>query len=488
MSYLGDYDEDYIDVNFKFTSRTTAGVPSTLGGTPVVSVYKSDGTTQSVAGVTLTTDFDGVTGLNNVKIDLSADAFYAVVEDYHVVITTGTVNGVSVVGETVAEFSIENRFMRGTDGALTDKAGFSLSATGLDAIVSTATGMVEIAKAIWDRVLTAANHNIFKSAGKILRQATGIVMSDGTAQAGGVNNITLAAGESATDDLYWQSYIAIVGGTGAGQGHHCVSYNGTTKVATMDDDWIITPDATSEYVIFGSGSHDEFMSGLAQAGTASSITLESTADAGDDLIKDCYAVLVSGTGAHQARLVRTYNGTTKVATVFPNWIVNPDSTTGYWILPQGQNNVWDQLASDHVGAGTFGAQCGTEIDAIKTVVDAIDALTQAAGDGDLAAILEDTGITIPGLVGALNDLSSADVLTQVNAALDAVISELSQAKPTATPSLRTGLMLLYMTLRNKLDVDATTKGIYNDAGTRIAKKTLSDDAITYVEDEMEAGP
>ncbi len=52
------------------------------------------------------------------KIDLSADAFYAVGEDYQVVITTGTVDGTSVVGYVVAEFSIENRFERGTDSAL----------------------------------------------------------------------------------------------------------------------------------------------------------------------------------------------------------------------------------------------------------------------------------------------------------------------------------------------------------------------------------
>ena len=119
MSYLGNYAEDYATLNFKFTTRTTAGVPSTLGGGPAISVYKGNDVTQSVAGVTLTVDFDSVTGLNNVLIDLSADAFYATGQDYQVVITTGTVDSVSVVGEVVGEFSIENRFMRGTDSSLT---------------------------------------------------------------------------------------------------------------------------------------------------------------------------------------------------------------------------------------------------------------------------------------------------------------------------------------------------------------------------------
>ena len=110
MQYLGDYAEDYATLNFKFSTHKADGTPATLSGTPAISVYKANGTTQSTAGITLTADFDSVTGLNNVLIDLSADAFYAVASDYQVVITTGTVDSVSVVGTVLAHFSIENRF------------------------------------------------------------------------------------------------------------------------------------------------------------------------------------------------------------------------------------------------------------------------------------------------------------------------------------------------------------------------------------------
>jgi len=109
MQYLGDYAED-ATLNFKFSTHKADGTPIALAGTPAISVYKANGTTQSTAGVTLTTDFDSVTGLNNVLIDLSADAFYAVANDYQVVITTGTVDSVSVVGTVLAHFSIENRY------------------------------------------------------------------------------------------------------------------------------------------------------------------------------------------------------------------------------------------------------------------------------------------------------------------------------------------------------------------------------------------
>lgn len=109
MSYLGDYAEDYATLNFKFNSRTAAGAPVALAGTPSLAVYKANDLTQSTAGITLTADFDSVTGLNNVLIDLSADAFYAVGQDYEVVIAVGTADSVSVVGVVVGSFSIENR-------------------------------------------------------------------------------------------------------------------------------------------------------------------------------------------------------------------------------------------------------------------------------------------------------------------------------------------------------------------------------------------
>jgi hypothetical protein len=102
---MGDFVPGAV-LDLAFTTRV-GGVPTTLAGTPVVSVYKDNSTTQTTAGVTLTVDFDGVTGLNHVRIDTSADAtFYAAGSSFMVVITTGTVGGVSVVGVVVDDFSL----------------------------------------------------------------------------------------------------------------------------------------------------------------------------------------------------------------------------------------------------------------------------------------------------------------------------------------------------------------------------------------------
>lgn len=117
MSYHGDYAEDSTNFSFKITTRTIGGAASALTWSTGIQVYKDEEVAQSTAGITFTTTFDSVVGLNLVEIDLSADAFYVVGSNYSVVITSGTVNSVSVAGEVLGEFSIENRF---STNAVTD--------------------------------------------------------------------------------------------------------------------------------------------------------------------------------------------------------------------------------------------------------------------------------------------------------------------------------------------------------------------------------
>ena len=107
MKHLGDFDASTV-IYGKFTTyRPSTGAAYTLGGTPALSVYKDNSTTQSTTGVTLTADFDAVTGLNHFAIDTSADGtFYSAGSFFSIVITTGTVDSVSVVGTVVAEFTL----------------------------------------------------------------------------------------------------------------------------------------------------------------------------------------------------------------------------------------------------------------------------------------------------------------------------------------------------------------------------------------------
>lgn len=71
-----------------------------------------------------------------------------------------------------------------------------------------------------------------------------------TAQAGSTTNtIKLAVAASATNDAYLGMPIRTTGGTGSGQKKTIIDYDGTTKVATVDSVWTITPDITTTYSI-----------------------------------------------------------------------------------------------------------------------------------------------------------------------------------------------------------------------------------------------
>lgn len=63
------------------------------------------------------------------------------------------------------------------------------------------------------------------------------------------NEILLSSNEISTDDFFVGDEITLVGGTGVGQRRTVVSYNGTTKVATVDLPWITIPDSTTQYSI-----------------------------------------------------------------------------------------------------------------------------------------------------------------------------------------------------------------------------------------------
>lgn len=92
-----------------FNTHKADGTPITLAGSAAIDCYKDNGTTQDAddSGLTLTIDFDSVTGLHLVTIDTSSDGtFYATGHVFNVVLSAGTVDSVSVVGTTVYQFKL----------------------------------------------------------------------------------------------------------------------------------------------------------------------------------------------------------------------------------------------------------------------------------------------------------------------------------------------------------------------------------------------
>ena len=131
-------------------------------------------------------------------------------------------------------------------------------------------------------------------------------------------------------------------------------------------------------------------SGTAQGGGTATITLDASASAVDDFYNGDLVWCLSGTGAGQAGVVIDYVGATKVATVDNNWRTNPDSSTGFVILPGSlgltsatlASAVWDASTSTYNGAGTFGAGVRLSAAAVQAVWDALtSALTTASSIG-----------------------------------------------------------------------------------------------------------
>lgn len=140
----------------------------------------------------------------------------------------------------------------------TGTSGVIIAPTGLDLIVSTATGMVEIAKAVWDRIISKANHNIGQSAGKILRLSGDLVQVDGA-----VSDASPAIGgfdTTLTDvDTYWEDAVLIFsnGSANAGLGKPVSTFLNTNGAMTFaaPDDWPVTPVNGDDFTIYATHVH-----------------------------------------------------------------------------------------------------------------------------------------------------------------------------------------------------------------------------------------
>ena len=90
--------------------------------------------------------------------------------------------------------------------------------------------------------------------------------------------------------------------------------------------------------------------GIAQGGAAGTITLDSGASSSNDFYNGAVVVVVAGTGAGQARLVKDYTGASRIADVNRSWVVNPDSTSVFVLMPGAE--MWDTTYAGITGAST----------------------------------------------------------------------------------------------------------------------------------------
>ena len=330
--------------DFKFTTTDVTGAPTTLGGTPAISVYKDNSVTQTTTGVTLTVDFDGVTGLHNCRI-VTTDAFYAGATDFDVVITTGTVGAVSVVGNTVAHFTITKEVVTLADGVA--HGGTPGSSTATFAMTKMWIMGTDAVFGVLRAENTGDGPGIASYGGEVgMRISGSSIISVGLNIDGGVNGIYAGSYNGAA--IFIEQYGTGGAGEAFGQG---------IKIVTAGDDGIYIASAgsgkqdinlaTSDTInadakaINGSTAaaalmalmHAGLENGTAQTGsTSTTIKLRAGASAVTDYYKSQVVFITGGTGAGQTNEITAYNGTTKVCTVETTWATTPDNTSVYAVI------------------------------------------------------------------------------------------------------------------------------------------------------------
>ena len=138
--------------------------------------------------------------------------------------------------------------------------------------------------------------------------------------------------------------------------------------------------------------------GTAQAGAATTITLDAGASAVTDFYKNVFVFVTAGTGVGQSRTITAYNGTTKVATVAA-WATTPDVTSVFVLLPFGAVAEVGSVTGA-VGSVTAGVTVTTNNDKTGYAIGTggIAAAAYAVGANDAAALATDAATEIANAV------------------------------------------------------------------------------------------
>lgn len=358
--YHGDIRlEETIDV--KFTTRSfSTGVPTALAGTPVISAYPGNSLTQLTAGITLSVDFDTVVGLNNVRVVATAANGYATATNYALVITTGTVGGVSVVGEVVGSFSIEARSAlmpttaaRTLDITATGEAGIDLDNTvGTLAKTTDITGFNDLSAAQVNAEVDAALDTAIPGVPTADSVNQRIRSMDLLTEAAGTGDLAAIL----TDTADMQPKLGAPAGASVSADVAAIKAETATILADTDDIQTRLPaalvggriDANAGAISGDAVAADNLEQafddaagtvpwlgiidqGTAQSATATTVVLRAaSAFANDTLIGAVIMVLGSTQGYWQTRLITDNDLATDTVTV-DAWTVTPSGTITYKI-------------------------------------------------------------------------------------------------------------------------------------------------------------
>ena len=469
MSYWGDFPLGET-LNFLFTTRAFAtGIPTVLAGTPVLSVYEDVNLTQITAGVTITVDHDGVVGLNRANVVATSGNGYEVGKSYNVVITTGTVGGVSVVGEVIGIFTVErSAAVRPTVAGRT----LDIAATGEAGVdFGNILGTLDAAE-IGTAAITSAKFAV------------------GAIDAAAIATDAIGAAEIAADAI------------GASQ----ISDGGRNFIQAAD-----TFDAL-----------------VADSGTTTTL-VDAALTQADDYFNGQAVVFTSGSNIGIARVITDFDAASDTITFAPALLAAVASGHNYHIsehvhvvsrdgVGDADVKLWQAVSPNALVSGAVDADVSAlQANVITAASIATDAITSAkiAADAIGSSELATDAITSAQLATtAINEIRDAilsDATTFAGANIDATISsratpaqvntEVSdvlktdtitlpgQLAPPLTPTFEEALSWLYKTFRNRKTQTATQWSLLaDDESTVDAKATVSDTGSLATKQEIVTGP
>lgn len=485
---MGDYDlTETVDIPFHTFDSNDPTESITISDLAPgdIEIHKDGSDTQRASddGVTVSIDFDGITGNHMLHIDLSdnddAD-YYAIGSRYAVRIEGCTVDAGNPVNGWIGVFSIGLVLRPTVAGRTLDvnaagEAGLDLDNTSgtwaaaqfasnfltaakiatnaINADSMAADGSVQIAAAVWDRVLTGVTHNIVNSAGRRLRQiqeaggysggAVWLDTIDGTAGTDPFENgtetnpvdsiidaLTIAASvnlkivhvlpgssiqlAAAFENMVMtgdQYEVDLNGQSISGSRiNNCRGISGTFVAVAARPSFIFS--------LLNNVTADPFdcfecgYLGTLTIGTAGTFTLGGSATV---LPHGTYAVIDYGAGLDASNITIQSWGGGGIE------IQNAGAGAGTYSLSM---HGWGELVinancSDTTVIDLHGSIELTNNSAITTITSE----TNYAEAGDIAAILADTNELqtddIPGLIAALNDIAAADVWSEGSARTEA---------------------------------------------------------------------
>jgi len=324
---------------------------------------------------------------------------------------------------------------------------------------------------VWNEILTGATHNVTNSAGRRLR----ILQESGT-YAGGAIFIDTVAGTAGTTNFENGVDILPV---------KAIADANTIATSLKLSRFMITPGSS---ITFGATqSNEEFI------GDNWTLALNNRDISGSHIIGA--DVTGTATGTTEFHFEHCEMGDCTIAGAH----LDSCDIEGTVTLSAAADYFFMQC--NHAGTAIidFGSTVGTSTVHVHGFSGALTVKNMGGSDvlhfdsagGKLTLDNTNDGGTV-NLNGTFDFSDSSSSMTinkdgLINNILDTTISELGVAVPATTPTVRTGLMLLYMALRNKTVTQTSGTDaleIYNDAGTKITKKLLTDDGSDYTEAKM----